>query len=118
MLPCSKLGIRSVLLAVFLLVFAVFLSPATSLAQDQDVPKIDLFTGYQWLHPGGTVPTPFGDYNNPTPFKIPDMSKGFGLGLTYNLDRYWGLEGDFGHNWGDSNYESTVSFGPRLMLRT
>jgi hypothetical protein len=118
MLPCSKLGIRSVLFAAFVLMFTVFLSPATSLAQDQDVPKLDLFTGYQWIHPGGTVPTAFGDFNNPTPYKIPDMGKGFGLGLAYNFDQHFAFEGDLGHNWDSSNYETELSMGPRYMLRT
>src|ERR1700733_7685171 len=100
MLPCSKLGIRSVLFAVFALILAVLSFPAASHAQDQEVPKVDVFAGYQWIHPGANVPTAFGDPNNPVPFKIPDMSKGFGFSTTYNFDQHWGLEGDFGHNWG------------------
>jgi hypothetical protein len=118
MLPCSKLGIRSVLFAVFVVMFAVCLFPATSSAQDQEVPKYDLFVGYQWLHPGGSVPTPFGNASSPTPFQLPDLGKGFGSALTYNLDSHWGLEGDFGHNWGSGIYETTVSVGPRFMVRT
>ena len=118
MLSCPKLGIRSAFFAVFALMLAVCLSPVTAAAQDQEVPKYDLFTGYQWLHPGGTVPTPFGDPNNPTGFKVPDMDKGFGVTLGYNFDHRWGAEADFGHNWGSSNYETTVSVGPRFMVRT
>jgi hypothetical protein len=118
MLPCSKLGIRSVWFAVLALTFAVLSFPATSLAQDQEVPKMDVFVGYQWLHPGATVPAAFTDPNSPAPFKIPDMSKGFGTAFTYNFDSNWGLEGDFGHNWGSENYETTLSAGPRFMVRT
>ncbi|HZZ16027.1 MAG TPA: OmpA family protein [Candidatus Sulfotelmatobacter sp.] len=95
---------------------SVFSSPAS--AQSDSNPKWDLFVGYQWLHPGGTVPSPFGDPNNPTPFKIPDMAKGFGSAFTYNFDPHWGVEFDLGHNWGDSNYETTGSVGPRFMWRT
>jgi hypothetical protein len=61
---------------------------------------------------------PFSDPNNPAQFKIPDMAKGFGSALTYNFDPHWGLEFDLGHNWGNSNYETTGSVGPRLMWRT
>jgi len=107
-----------VLFAIFALMLAVSLFPANALAQDQEVPKLDLFTGYQWLHPGGNVPTPFGDPNNPTAYKIPDMGKGFGVALTYNLDQHWGAEADLGHNWGSGNYETTLSVGPRFMVRT
>src|SRR5215471_18199746 len=86
-------------------------------AQNDNNPKWDLFVGYQYLNPGGTVPAPFGDPNNPTPFKIPAMAKGFGSSLTYNFDPHWGMEFDLGHNWGDSNYETTGSAGPRFIWR-
>jgi hypothetical protein len=101
-----------------LVVLAVSLISSPALAQSDSNPKWDLFAGYQWLHPGGTVPQPFGDFNNPTPYQIPDMSKGFGSALTYNFDSHWGLEFDIGHNWGSGNYESTGSVGPRFMWRT
>jgi len=99
-------------------VLAVSLISSPLLAQSDSNPKWDLFAGYQWLHPGGTVPTPFADFNNPTPFNVPDMAKGFGSALTYNFDRHLGAEFDLGHNWGSGNYETTVSVGPRLMWRT
>src|SRR5260370_8435820 len=46
------------------------------------------------------------------------MAKGFGSALPSNFDPHWGLEFDLGHNWGDGNYETTASAGPRLMFRT
>ncbi len=96
----------------------LLLMSASAFAQSDSNPKWDLFVGYQYLHPGATVPSPFGDPNNPTAFKVPDMTKGFGSALTYNFDPHWGAEFDFGHNWGDSNYELTGSAGPRFMWRT
>ena len=106
-------------LAVGLLVVsALALISSPALAQSDENPKWDLFVGYQWLHPGGTVPAAFGDPNNPIPFNIPDMGKGFGSAVTYNFDPHWGAEFDFGHNWGSSNYETTVSVGPRFIWRT
>jgi len=100
------------------LLLSVLLVSSPAFAQSDSNPKWDLFVGYQWLHPGGTVPAPFGDPNNPTPFKIPDMAKGYGAAFTYNIDHHWGVEFDLGHNWGDSNYEITGSVGPRFMWRT
>jgi len=97
---------------------ALILISSPAVAQSDSNPKWDLFVGYQWLHPGGSVPTPFGNPTSPVPFKIPDMSKGFGSALTYNCDPHWGLEFDFGHNWGDGNYETTGSGGPRFIWRT
>jgi outer membrane protein OmpA-like peptidoglycan-associated protein len=117
MSPSFNLSKGFTVFAVFVLL-SVSLSSSPALGQSDSNPKWDLFVGYQWLHPGGTVPAPFGDPNNPTPFKVPDMAKGFGSAVTYNFDPHWGLEFDLGHNWGDSNYETTGSVGPRFMWRT
>jgi outer membrane protein OmpA-like peptidoglycan-associated protein len=112
----SNILCKNPLFALFALTLSVFLLPTNAQAQDDSVPKYDLFVGYQWLHPGGKVPSPFATASNPVPFQIPDMAKGAGASLTYNFDRHFGLEGDFGYNW--DHYESTVSLGPRLMFRT
>jgi outer membrane protein OmpA-like peptidoglycan-associated protein len=103
---------------LFVLLLSLLLITDSATAQSDANPKWDLFVGYQWLHPGGSVPTPFGDPNNPTKFQIPDMGKGFGSAVTYNFDAHWGVEFDLGHNWGNGNYETTGSVGPRFMWRT
>ena len=104
------------LLAVVSLILPVFLVPAVTLAQDVETPKYDIFVGYQWLHPGGTVTAPPPNFNSPGRLNIPDMAKGLGGAFTYNWTRYVGLEGDIGHNWDSS--ETTVSAGPKLTFRT
>jgi hypothetical protein len=116
MLARSTVRNWRVLLTAILLALAISLLSSNVFAQDEETPKYDLFVGYQWLHPGGNVPTPFGNFNSPTAFKIPDMPAGFGASFTYNFDPHWGLEGDFGHNW--DHYETTGSVGPRFMVRT
>ncbi len=83
----------------------------------QETPKSELFVGYQWLNPGGTVPQPFQPFNGPIGVKVPAMAKGFGTAYTYNFTKYVGLEGDFGHNWADSGYETTLGVGPKLTWR-
>jgi hypothetical protein len=110
--------IRSVrvLCACFLLMLTVVLLSAVTLAQDVETPKYEIFAGYQWLHPGGTVPVPFGNYNAPAGMKLPDMPAGMGASFTYNFQKYFGLEGDFGQNW--DNYETTLSVGPKATYRT
>ncbi len=117
MSPRSNLS-QGLIVSGLLVLLAVSLISSPALAQSDSNPKWDLFVGYQWLHPGGTVPAAFGDPNNPTAYKIPDMGKGFGAAVTYNFDAHWGAEFDLGHNWGNSNYETTGSVGPRLMWRT
>ena len=76
--------------AVALLTVLVTAGPVA--AQTESTPKWDLFAGYQWLHPNITTPAAFGDPSNPTPFLVPDMAKGVGGALTYNVDPHWGLE--------------------------
>lgn len=98
--------------------FCVILVSGLALAQSDSYPKWDLFAGYQWLHPGGTVPGAYSNPSSPTSYIIPDMSKGVGGALAYNAARYFALEIDGGHNWNSGNYESTASVGPRFMART
>lgn len=102
------------LVAIALLAFI----PEVARAQSDSNPKYDLFLGYQWLHPGGWVPAPFSDPNAPQAFRVQDMAAGFGGAFTYNFDPHLGLEFDAGNNWGNSNYETNLSVGPRLMFRT
>jgi hypothetical protein len=101
-----------------LLVIALMTASFPAAAQDQTTPKFDWFIGYQWLNPGGTVPAPGHPSNAPVGMSLGDMGKGVGTALTYNFDSHWGLEGDFGHNWGDPGYETTLSLGPRWMFHT
>ena len=113
--PRMKSG--RVLFASFLLMLTVVVLSAVTLAQDVEVPKYEIFAGYQWLHPGATVPAPNGDFNNPTPITVQDMPLGIGAAFTYNFQKYFGLEGDLGRNW-DHGYEGTISVGPKLTFRT
>jgi outer membrane protein OmpA-like peptidoglycan-associated protein len=94
----------------------VFCISGAATAQSDSTPTWDIFAGYQYAHPGITVP--LGDPNNPTTYKVPDMSKGFGTALTYNFDRHFGLEADFGYNGGSNNSLTTASIGPRFMWRS
>jgi outer membrane protein OmpA-like peptidoglycan-associated protein len=114
---CSKTRTSRAAIGLFV-ILAVSLIASSAFAQSDSNPKWDLFVGYQWVQPGGTVPAPFTDFNNPAAYKIPDMAKGFGSALTYNFDPHWGMEFDFGQNWGSNNYEATASLGPRFIWRT
>src|SRR5271169_2813724 len=82
MSPSSNL--RKGCVAFALLVAAVLLISSSALAQSDSTPKWDLFVGYQWLDPGGTVPAPGGNSASPTPFQLPNMAKGLGGAVTYN----------------------------------
>jgi hypothetical protein len=109
---CRNTG--RVLFAAVAVGLIIFLSCAVSA---QETPKSEVFIGYQWLNPGGTVPEAFQPPNAPVGIKPPSMGKGFGSSYTYNFTKILGLEGDFGHNWNDFGYESTLSVGPKLTWR-
>jgi outer membrane protein OmpA-like peptidoglycan-associated protein len=96
---------------------AVTLISSSAFAQNDSTPKFDVFAGYQFLNPGGTVP--LGSPNNPTPFKLPGMGKGLGGAFTYNVDPHWGIETDFGYNrdTNSASSEWTAGAGPRFMVR-
>lgn len=117
MAPCNALG-RRVLLAALLLVMAVVMISATAAsAQEEPVPKVDVFVGYQWLNPGGSAPLPFRSPNNPFAQKLPSIPQGVGAALAYNFDQHWALELDYGGNWNKFGVEQTVAVGPRFMWR-
>jgi hypothetical protein len=116
---CSQTRRRNTIGALILAV-VVLLLPSLLSAQEAP-PKVDLFIGYQWLNPGGTVPVgsnpPFQPPPPPVATKLPSMPIGYGVTGTYNFDKWWGLSVDVGGNFQDQATESTISVGPRLMWR-
>jgi hypothetical protein len=108
-------------IGALILAVCVIALPAQLLAQDEDVPKVDVFAGYQWLNPGGTVPViftqPFQNPGSPIATKLPSQPVGYGVTGTYNFSRMFGLSIDVGGNFQDLANESTISAGPRLMWR-
>ena len=89
-------------LALTLLLFST-----AAFAQEEVVPKVDIFGGYSWMDPGGRVGA----------VKLPGMAKGFGVASTYNFNKYAGLTLDADAHYGDIANLSTVTFGPRLKFR-
>ena len=108
---------RRLLSALFLGLCAVSLMSSTAMAQEDAAPKWDVFVGYQWLHPGITVPSPFQPASAPIGVKMGDIAEGGGAAVTYNFSRFLGLEADYGANKNDNGSVQTVSIGPRLAYR-
>ena len=86
---------RATVFGIFALLTLLFVT-ASAVAQSDSNPKWDAFAGYQWMHPGASVP--IGLSPNITPFQLPDMARGLGGSLTYNFDPHFGFEGDFGYS--------------------
>ena len=112
------MSLRRLLSGIFLGLLAVLSISATVVAQEEATPKVDLFVGYQWLHPGATVPSPFQPPTAPVAQKLGDIPQGGGVAATYNFTPHWGLEADYGINKNDKvGTESTASIGPRFAWR-
>jgi outer membrane protein OmpA-like peptidoglycan-associated protein len=116
---CSPRAGRAMAGLLVVLLTVAITSPVLAQQSDSN-PKWDVFAGYQWMHPGATVPASAGDPNNPTPFTLPDMARGLGGAFTWNFDQHFGLETDAGYSrdTNSASSEWTVSAGPRLMFRT
>jgi outer membrane protein OmpA-like peptidoglycan-associated protein len=113
-----NLSPRRFLLLTCLGMLIVSLFTAVSFAQDQPAPKVEVFTGYEWLHPGVQVPQPGLSPDAPVALKLPDMPKGFGVSATYNFTPVFGFEGDISHNWTDLGHDTIAAIGPKITWRT
>jgi outer membrane protein OmpA-like peptidoglycan-associated protein len=110
-----------VLTALLVFIGLVGICVTAQAQQQESPPKADLFAGYQWLDPGGSIPEPgITDVNgNFLPNKLPSMTRGFGLAFGYNFHPNFALEGDYGGSWTTNGFNiNTYSIGPRFTLRT
>ncbi len=94
-----------------LAIFVIALSSSALFAQEQPTPKVDIFAGYSYYHPGLRV--------NGT--NLGDSTKGFGIAPTYNFNKNFGLTldgaGHFGSDGVGQNQSGTIMVGPRFMWR-
>lgn len=111
------MSLRRSLCGIFLSLLAVVWISTAVVAQEEQTPKAELFVGYQWLHPGATVPSPFQPPTAPVARKMGDIPQGAGASFTYNFTPHWGLEADYGGNKNKNGTENTVSIGPRFAWR-
>lgn len=113
-----RLSIGRVWFSALLCAVAVLAISAAASAQDDDeAPKIDIYTGYQWLAPGGSVPSPLGTFNAPVSQHLNDLRYG-GVGdVTFNFSKFVGLSVDYGVSSQNSTTEGALSVGPRFMVR-
>ena len=102
----------------FLGMLAFCLISIAAMAQDDATPKVDIFAGYQWLHPGATVPAPFQPPGAPIAQKMGDIPQGAGASAAYNFTPHWAMEADYGGNSNKNGSENTFSIGPRFAVRS
>ncbi len=70
-------------------------------------PKVDIFAGYSWLDPGGSI----------GPVRLHGINKGFGVASTYNFNKYVGFTLDVDAHYSNLANLSTVTAGPRFKFR-
>jgi hypothetical protein len=100
-----------------LIVIGLFLFSSAAIAQ-QTPPKFDIFAGYQWLNPGGSIPGGPDGSGGVLPFKLPSLARGGGLAFGYNFHPNFALEGDWGLSLKNQYDVNTFSIGPRATWRT
>ncbi len=109
---------RMLSVGLSIIVVSVLMCRLGSAQEQQAPPKADVFAGYQWLGPGGSVPEPGQTINgNYVANKLPGMPQGFGLAFGYNFHPNLALEADYGGNWKSGFNFNTVSVGPRVTWR-
>ena len=90
------------------------------------MPKVEVFGGYSWYHPGGTVGTSEVIVTSPDVVHsaatsgssdVPDIPGGWGAQITYNLNHWLGLAVDGSGHYKDSGSVYTAAGGPQVRLR-
>lgn len=105
---------------IFIVGMLTFL-PALGQAQ-QETPRAEIFAGYSWLNPGGTIattPIPSGATIGTAPtFTLPGIKKGFGVDGSLNFNRWFGIKADINGHYSDPANIHTFMFGPKLSWRS
>jgi outer membrane protein OmpA-like peptidoglycan-associated protein/opacity protein-like surface antigen len=116
-------------LALLPAVIAVLFMFATlAAAQDQPVPKLELFGGYTFWNPGADVHGQLPGALSPLSSRLEANPRGIGGSVTYDFNRWFGLTLDASTNWGsgektlarriDDAAFANISFGPKLTYLT
>jgi len=120
MLRSDGFPVRVLLLAIVVGVVAIG-TIATAQTSDNPQPKVEIFGGYAFLHPGVSV--------EGTNLNLENVPAGWGAAATFNVLPHFGLTADFGghyHTFNSSDTDiggakvhlGTIMFGPHLETRT
>jgi outer membrane protein OmpA-like peptidoglycan-associated protein/opacity protein-like surface antigen len=111
-----------------LAVVAVLCSVGTLAAQDQPVPKWELYGGYSFLYPNANLHGVFPGGSLPVTSPLESNPRGAGASITYDFNRWFGFTLDTSTHWGsgetglpkriDDAAFSNLSFGPKVTFRS
>ena len=77
----SGIAVAGVVAIMMISSSALAQTGSTTKVSSDSTPKWDLFAGYQYTFPGGTVPQVPSNPAAPVPFTLPDMARGGGSAL-------------------------------------
>jgi outer membrane protein OmpA-like peptidoglycan-associated protein/opacity protein-like surface antigen len=108
------------------IVVCLLAAPAT--AQEQPVPKVELFGGWSYIYPNSTLNGLLPGAMLPVSSSLEGNPRGLGASLTYDFNRWFGLTLDASSHWGsgektlaekiDDASFSNVSLGPKITFRS
>src|ERR1700720_3015425 len=112
-----------------LAIVAVLCSVGTlAVAQDQPVPKWEVFGGYSFLYPNADLHVLLPGGLLPVSSPLESNPRGVGGSLTYDFNRWFGLTLDGSTHWGsgestlarklDDAAFTNLSFGPKVTFRS
>ncbi len=120
---CSRIAIMWSAAAVVLCVLGTLAA-----AQDQPVPKWELYAGYSFFDPATNVHGLLPGGVLPVSSRVESNPHGLGASVTYNFNRWFGLTADGSGHWGsgengvssriDDAAFYSASMGPKLTFRT
>jgi hypothetical protein len=94
-------------------------APSLLFGQGVDgVERVDVFGGYSWYRPGGSIPTTTVDGTVVPGGTLPDFKRGWAGQFTYNLNHWAGIAVDAGGHYNDFGKSYLFGFGPQFRLRT
>jgi hypothetical protein len=96
-------------LSLMLVISFALCVPSLVSAQLQDAPKVEVFGGYSFYHPGGKI----------NGFNTKDLNEGWAGQFTYNLSHWAGIAVDGnGHYGKGAGTAHSIAIGPQFKLRT
>ena len=110
------------------IIVVVFMFATRAAAQDPPAPKVELFGGYSFFHPGADVHGQLPGALAPISSRMEVNPRGAGASFTVDFNRWFGITLDTSTDWGsretglasriDDAAFSNLSIGPKITFRS
>src|ERR1700675_5129273 len=102
----SKGRLARVLTLLLATIAVLFTFATCAAAQEESAPKVELYGGYSFFHPGADVHGQLPDSVLPLSSRLEANPRGFGGTVTFNFNRWLGISFDGSDHWGSG--EKTI----------